>query len=119
MAKLNEEAVKIIKEEILRETIKQVASGVIEEQLRGTLAQWLASKIPGSSAQLMDQALDDLSSEELAKAFNVDDFIAAVNSNVEKLLAANEENFSKVISRYVTAITDKAIEISMKELKPE
>jgi uncharacterized membrane protein YheB (UPF0754 family) len=119
MAKLNEEALKIIKEEVLRETIKQVASEVIEEQLRGTLAQWLASKIPGSSAQLMDKAIDDLSAEELAQAFNVDEFIAAVKSNTEKILDNNQENFSNVISRYVTAVMEKAIEVSMSELKPD
>lgn len=119
MSKLNERALKIIKEEILRETIKQVASEIIEEQLRGNLAQWLASKIPGSSAQLMDKALDDLSSEELSQAFNIDEFIAAVKFNTERLLAANQENFSNVISRYVSKIVEKAIEISMKELKPD
>lgn len=96
---LNEQQVKrLIKEEIF----KQVAGQVIEEQLRGKLAQWIASKIPGTSASKMDAALDTVAKEEQFEELNIDDFIAAVREELSSEIEAS-------IGEYMNRVIDKAI----------
>lgn len=96
---LNEQQMKLlIKEEIF----KQVATQVIEEQLRAKLAQWIASKIPGTSTQKMDAALDTVSKEEAFQELNIDDFIAQVK---DELATGIEQS----IGEYLERVIDQAI----------
>ena len=96
---LNEQEIKLlIKEEIF----KKAASKVIEEQLRSKLSNWIASKIPGTSAQSMEQALATVAKEEAFQDLNIDDFIAKIR---EELASGIE----KSIGQYLEQVIGQAV----------
>ncbi len=94
-----------IKRQIKIEVIKEAVYRSIDHQIRESIANWLSSKIPGSSEQQMQKALSLVSREEILNNLDLNDFVASIaNDIVPKIKGELSDQIASLIAQSISKV---------------